>query len=388
MTNQKSLKISLVSGTLAPMRCGIGDYTTRLAHVLSQQPNITLSVIASRDANAQADFSVYPIATTWGWRDLLPILQTLNELKPDVVHYQYPTAVYKRRLLITFLPVLVTLFSLLKFRRPPRAVATIHEYASFTKIGKIRIWLMALQTTRLIAVSPDTAHALRFLRFLGKRVTVIPLGSNLSDDTPPEYAQNPAEWRTRHNISQSTPVLAYFGFVSPSKGLDTLVEAFGQLQTDAQLLFIAEQPDSNAEFAGYYKKLEELINKSGKGEKIKWTGFAPDPDVAAYLQSATIAVLPFDDGVSTRRTSLVAALLNGTPTISTLPRNSREAPGLAHGENIWLVPPRDPATLADAIEKLLAEAALRPKIGASGQKFARSLDWQVIARQHVEFYQK
>jgi hypothetical protein len=46
-----------------------------------------------------------------------PFLQTLNELKPDVVHYQYPTAVYKRQLLITFLPILVALFSLFNSRR-------------------------------------------------------------------------------------------------------------------------------------------------------------------------------------------------------------------------------------------------------------------------------
>jgi glycosyltransferase involved in cell wall biosynthesis len=224
------------------------------------------------------------------------------------------------------------------------------------------------------------------LRILGKKLQYIPLSSNISNNTPPEYTANPQEWRQAHGVATDQPIIAYFGYISENKGLHTLLEAVAKLKESYQLLLIAEPKAQDSNYQAYFERLEGQIKNLDLDQKIHWTGFATSALVAAYLQSATIAVLPFVDGVSLRRTSLMAALANATPVISTQATDSNEGQTLISGENIWLIPPENPQALAAAIQHLLQNPTLRQKLAENGQKFAQNFSWPAIAEQHLELY--
>lgn len=382
-------KICLISGTFPPIQCGVGDYLAVLVKALIKEAgdDFEFSVLTSEQASTnEPKLQLQSLVQKWDWSNLKRVMNWLGNTRPDIVHYQYPTSLYGRSPAITFLPLLIWLQALWQRRKPPTQFLTIHEYHTFHLLGKIRIWLMALSCQQIIAISPNTIKSLSWLRFLGKSLQSIPLGSNISNTLPPEFSQNAASWRQQHNVPNDKVIIGYFGFVSPSKGLDILLKAFANLPdiSDKQLLLIADPTAQHYE--AYYEELQGLIAQLDLKDKIQWTGYATEQEVAAYIQSSTLIVLPFIDGVSLRRTSLVAALLNGAAVISTQPINLEEAAGLQSGENIRLVPANDSSALSDAIALLLADSNLRHKLSENGQKFALKLDWAEIARQHLSLY--
>jgi glycosyltransferase involved in cell wall biosynthesis len=390
LSSSRKLKICLITGTFPPIRCGIGDYTAKLAAALAAVPetNIEVSVITSEQAASVEDKRVKLVALvpSWNWSGARHVIRYLLAERPDIVHFQYPTALYGRHPAITLLPGLVRLWALFKPGWKPTCVLTIHEYATFRALGKIRIWLMALACQMVFGVSPDTVRTFQPLRFLGKRLSHIPIGSNITTEVPPAYRQNPEEWRREHGVKIGCPVIAYFGFISPSKGLPTLIEAFSLLKKEAQLLLIAEPKAQDALYQSYFDNLNGLIKSKRLEQKIHWTGFATEEEVAAYLQSATIAVFPYTDGVSLRRGSLLAALANRVPVISTFPKNSIDSEGLVDSENIWLIPPENSAILNQVIEELSSNSNLHFRLAENGQKLARQFGWPEIAVKHVGLY--
>lgn len=387
------LKVCLVSGTVPPLRCGVGDYTIKLAQALVSQTRIkfelsilTAEQVQTTESYQTAKFKLVNMVSRWDWANLRRILAYFAATQFDIIHFQYPTTLYGRHPAITLLPSLLRLQALIKRSKSPRCILTIHEYATFRLAGKIRIWLMALGCQSVICVSQATVQSLRPLRRLGKQLLYIPLGSNISNELPADYEENPLQWRQAHGLPIGTPIVAYFGFISPSKGLPDLIEAFANLKAEAWLLLIAEPKAQDDNYRSYFDKLKQLIKSRNLEAKVSWTGFVSETEVSAYLRQATVAVFPFIDGVSLRRTSIIAALINRVAVISTIPTNSYEAGSLVAGQNIWLVPPKSPIALGEAIEKLLSDNSLQAKLAENGQKLAAGLSWQTIAQQHLNSY--
>jgi glycosyltransferase involved in cell wall biosynthesis len=107
-------------------------------------------------------------------------------------------------------------------------------------------------------------------------------------------------------------------------------------------------------------------------------------DVSAAFVSSDICVLPFLDGASFRRGSLMAALTHGVPIISTTPEIP--IPELVHGENIYLVPPGDPDAIAEAIRVLANDPALRNRLGQGARELSWLFDWERIADRTMELF--
>lgn len=99
---------------------------------------------------------------------------------------------------------------------------------------------------------------------------------------------------------------------------------------------------------------------------VEWLGHRPD--VAGILADAHIACLPsYREGLPK---ALLEALAAGRPIVTTDVPGCREV--VIDGENGFLVPPRDPAALADALEKLIRDKALREQFGRRGREIAEA----------------
>lgn len=80
----------------------------------------------------------------------------------------------------------------------------------------------------------------------------------------------------------------------------------------------------------------------------------------------------------------MAALAHGLPIVSTQPEVT--IPELVHGENIWLVPPYNPAALSEAAARLAVDAALCRRLSAGAQALAADFAWEHIASRTLEVY--
>jgi glycosyltransferase involved in cell wall biosynthesis len=109
-------------------------------------------------------------------------------------------------------------------------------------------------------------------------------------------------------------------------------------------------------------------------------------DVSAHLLAADCAALPFRDGASFRRGSLLAALAHGCPLITTAPADPATTADLADGRVALMIPPGDSAALAAALARLAASPELRAALAAAGPRAAAPFAWPAIARRHTQLY--
>lgn len=106
------------------------------------------------------------------------------------------------------------------------------------------------------------------------------------------------------------------------------------------------------------------IEKANKLGFIEW--FGEVPDVRPYLAQTSVFVLPsYREGVPR---STQEAMAMGRPVITTDVPGCRET--VIEGVNGFLVPPRDPQTLAYAMEKFILNPELIEKMGKESRKLA------------------
>jgi glycosyltransferase involved in cell wall biosynthesis len=122
-----------------------------------------------------------------------------------------------------------------------------------------------------------------------------------------------------------------------------------------------------------------------------WTDFLPEADVSAALTGADMATLPYRDGVSLQRGTLMAALAHGLPIVTTrppLPPPASPLPSLVDDVNAVLVPPDTPDALAQAILALWRDPPRRERLGGTARDLSALFRWEHIGQQHVFWYKR
>jgi glycosyltransferase involved in cell wall biosynthesis len=211
----------------------------------------------------------------------------------------------------------------------------------------------------------------------------IPIGSNIKTYTPNHVEV--AEVKENLNLTNQDCLLGYFGFLNESKGADTLLHALSLLGERFHLVFIGGQTgSSDPTNVAYLEQMKILIKELGLTERVHWTGFLPDPRVSTYLAAADMLVMPYRDGASLRRGTLMAVLAHGRPLVTTIP--SAATPELIDKENVWFVPANNAKALSEAIKKLAADEDSRVALGKKAAKTANLFSWQHIARSTIAFF--
>jgi glycosyltransferase involved in cell wall biosynthesis len=123
----------------------------------------------------------------------------------------------------------------------------------------------------------------------------------------------------------------------------------------------------------------------GVSQRVIWSGYRPPDEVSALWQASDIAVLPYADGASLRRGTLLAAFAHGLPVVSTTPRVAVEQ--LRDGENILLAAPGDDRALAEQVIALINSPELRAKLSQGALRLAEEFSWSRIADQHLALYE-
>ncbi|MHB1131294.1 MAG: glycosyltransferase [Chloroflexota bacterium] len=388
----------------------MGDYTRLLAGALAANEDVEVTVLTQRRPSLPSEQPswgqiVAPVGH-WGFGSWRPIVDHLRASQPDILHIQYQTAAYGMHPAINLLPLRLRLSG---WRG--RVVTTFHDLRPpyfFPKAGAARhlpaLWL-AWGSDALVLVAGEHWPSvplvwLRKLRAdLGAATHVIPIGSNIPACPSPGYERS--AWRRRLGVAPEETLLAFFGFINASKGADDLLRALAELRTAGEavrLLMVGGSGDSNAQDKRAQGAFEALVLELGLSQLVQATGFATEEEVSAHLMSADLCVLPFVDGATFQRGTLLATLAHGLPTISTAASGADgaeardaglwEGPRLVHGDNVWLVPSRQPSAIAAGIRHLASSVELRQRLGDGARRLAADLSWPRIAARHVELYRR
>jgi glycosyltransferase involved in cell wall biosynthesis len=362
-------KLGLVCGSWPAIKCGIGDFSYRLAVELRRQ-GYPVVVITDRSASATdvPGVEVLPAISSWGCGNLPQLLEIIRQANVACINLQYPTQLYGRVSAIDLLPLMV------RWRLRLPVVTTLHEYTSYHRMGRMRVQFLARASTATIIPDPANLNALATdVPGIRSKLHHVPLGPTIEPSLPAGYDRT--TWRTTHGVAPRTLVLAYFGFISPGKGVETLLDAVEQLAEahDVHLWILADRDPSNPLYAPYHALIAERIERVSRSRHITWTGYLGVGQLSSYLAAADLAVLPFADGVSWRRTTLLAALAHGLPVLSTGPRAL--APGIS------VVHAGDAPALAAAIAQLNEHREALTALARDAAQTAASINWASIAGQ-------
>jgi glycosyltransferase involved in cell wall biosynthesis len=136
--------------------------------------------------------------------------------------------------------------------------------------------------------------------------------------------------------------------------------------------------------------LRQLIEAEGLSTQVELAGAVFQEDLSRYLAQALIFVLPCvvardgdRDGIPN---ALIEAMAMEIPTVST---QVSGIPELVQPEQTGLlVPPGDPAALADALARLLDDADLRVKLGRAGRaRVVESFEIEKNTQELVRIFQ-
>jgi len=363
----KKVKLAIISGTYPPMKCGVGDYTAILSHHLTQS-GVDVSIITSKQADATNQaIKIYNCIDKWEWASIKLITNQLAAIAPDVVLFEWPTAVYKRSLAVNYLPQAI------KKRFPNmRLLATLHELRYFKPWTRLRLHWLYQAVDHLILVDPlDQPWVTKKFKN-SQQLSFIPIGSNIPEAKEFDRPKN----RAALGIKSDDKLITFFGFANAPKGLELLIDSLIELNhPKIKLLLLSELKHTDP----YQAKLLNKINHSHLQQSTIQRFNEPSNRIAQLLKSADLAALPFLDGISLKRGTLMACLNQGLPIISTIPQMGYDHP-FQHEQNSWLIPINDKQALKNSIIQLISDAQLRETLSQGAMKLASSFSWTDIAR--------
>ena len=164
------------------------------------------------------------------------------------------------------------------------------------------------------------------------------------------------------------PVILGVGRLVRSKGFDVLVRALSRLaaHVNAHVVLVGEGPEAS--------RLDALARSLGVADRLHRIGFTANP--WTYMARADVLAVP-------SRTEGLPDVINEAHAIR-IPVVASEcstsvADALAAGEAGVLVPPDDPAALADALTRTLEDGALAARLMERGHQRVATLSPEVAA---------
>ncbi len=250
------------------------------------------------------------------------------------------------------------------YLRPVPSVLTVHDPIPhpgwFSWLDARFQDLSIRQASRCIVLSHALVEATARRGIPASRVDVVPHGLLV----PPAALPAPAQPGV-----QEPPTILFFGRIEPYKGLEVLLQAFRLLKqkgSPARLQIVG-----SGNFAPYAPLAEglpdlEVVNR--------WIA---EDEIAGFFQQASILVVPYTSATQSGPVSIAASF--GLAVAATQTGGLPEQ--VQSGETGLLVPPRDPAALAAALQTLAANPALRERLGlALRQRHQELNNWPRIAQ--------
>lgn len=401
------IQMTLIAGKYQPLHCGVAHYTECFRTALDKQ-GVQSVVLTTHDAaQAACDPSVIGVVHGWSLSNLLPLAQAIQATPTDILHIQHAAGTYGFERAIFLLPLLLKLMG---WRKP--IVTTLHEYGwwewqpsfipsqflEWLKMwGQNRGWwdredgFLLTLSDAMITTNSDAEKVIHTrLPQLDDRVYRIPIAANVE---VAQIEQSVARQVLRQtcNWTVDAEIIAFFGFLHPVKGLETLLPAFKQVlavRPQVRLLLVGGVESlalQGEQATNYWNKLHALVSELGLKTMVHLTGYLPADVASRYLAGADVGVLPFNHGITLKSGSLLTLMAHGLPVITT--HHNPPDSDLADENLVRLVNPRDVEDLATALKELLADSAARSRLSDAGRAFVGRFAWDAIAKSHLEVYQ-
>jgi len=325
----------MVTGSYPPEFCGVGAYTENLVrHLRSLGLHVT-------------------VASKGPWLGIQAVRNVLNlrKMPTDLIHIQYPAVGFGQGLAAQILCLL-----------SKKSIVTIHEASQVHFLRRLALIPFLLRARHVIFTNEfERNYARRFCPWLLRKSSVIPLGSSIEG--------RPSADKTENRI-------VHFGLIRPQKGIEDVLEAarLSLSQNENLRFLIVGTPDANS------FDYSESLKRQSVGLPIEWQGSLTDEQVASLLSRTRFGYMPFPDGATERRTSLLALYANGVVVTTT--SSKMTSPEMKESSVIANSPAEAVKAMAALFQNRTDELRIRSKALTYMERFS----WNRIATAHQDLY--
>lgn len=348
------MRVAIVSGIWPPDVGGPAVHAPALARYLTERGD-PVEVVTT--ASAAPESTGYPVH--WVSRGLPGGIRHLKALgairraarRADVV---YATTMIRRASFGARLarrPYVVKLVADEAYERAVRGGrfhGTIEEFQTWN--GGVRArWLRSSRSSALRRAKHVFVPS-EYLRTIALGWGLDPDHVSVLHNPAPVVPPLPSRTELRHELGEGdTILLAFAGRLVPQKDLMSLLAAIVSVP-GARLVLLGEGPER--------VRLETEAARLDLAERVRFLGGGDREAVLRLFAAADVAVL--SSSWENFPHTVVEALAVGTPMVATAVGGVPEV--VRDGENGLLVPPRDPAALAGALERIVADGELRARL--------------------------
>ncbi len=360
------MRIVLVSPTSLRLGCGIGDHGYRLAEAMARSAEVWMVASSGGAERAPPEGLAGVLDTRSAFR------RFLRQVRPDAVLLQHaPHLGSPRGLNLRGLPFAALSRSAgaapwiffhetaRPYQARPGAIlqGTIQRAVAASLLGLAAgAFVPSRERIAQLAVLDPTRRL---------RIEFVPVGSGVRlHPVPPDGRES---LRRTRSIDPGSVVLTLFGRGHESLLADralAALEATLAAGVDAHLVAIGSVADR--------------LGPSPAPGRVHRLGFLPEAEVSAWLSATDVFLLPLSDGVSTRRTTLAAALGHGLATVATRGANTDRE--FFDGGFLELAGCDDGPGFAAAVVRLARDPAAREGLAGAGHRtFLARLAWERLA---------
>jgi glycosyltransferase involved in cell wall biosynthesis len=386
-------RIGLVYGDYPPnppgRSDGGSDFLQRLAEGLVASGHDVTAIVSRRDDRearftSAAGVHVAPVIRDWTLRSavtgqLSALRKVLNDHRIDVVHLIYPDPFLRYGSDTYHLPFLLKAAA----RRP--LVVTFFGFGltGASLVAKGGVFSLFASADRVVITDADLLRRFRrTLPWWGRKARTGLVGS-IADETSPTWSKEALNRRkVALGLNPGQRHVGFFGFWSPDKGLENLLEAHRIVrETGHDVVLVLIGGRAEAMRFEYERGVLRLADELGIAGSVIETGPKTSREVSEYMVAMDVCALPFKVN-PLGRSSLALALNLGVPTVVTRPygTDARLLTGLPLLDSV------DPPVIAAAITALLDDASAQEAASEAATRAARHWSWDAIVGQYAALY--
>lgn len=362
----------IITGEYPPQAGGVADYTRLIALGLAARGDrVAVWAPALTDPEAdEAGVEVHRLPGAFGPRALAALSRGLDAAGPGEILVQYVPQAFGMRGMN--LPLCLWLFA----RRRAGITIMFHEVAlALTWQQPMRHNVIGLAHRAMTFVLTRAARRcfigaaaweslVRPLAPSGTSISWLPVPSSLPRIDDPAGVRAIRATLT----SEGGVVLGHFGTARERWIAEQLAAVVPQLlreRPNVSLLLVGRQSSDLRSCV--------LAADPELDGRVRATGALAPADASRHLSACDLMLQPYDDGVSTRRSSMMAALAHGRPIVTTF--GIFTEPLWRQAGAVALVDTGNVAAMRDALARLVDDAGERARLGAAaGALYAQRFD--------------
>jgi len=370
------MRIAIMTDSYFPTRDGVVTAVVALTESLREMGH-TVFIIAPDPGEKLREPGVYyfPAVKFKKYPDYyLPIFpsgkkELIESLYPDIIHIQGVAFMALKALVVsrsTGVPTVVTyctnVVDTLEFYSPVPVPSFI-----LSKLAWIYIRNFMKRPGCVIGLTPETIREFEENGIKPKRTAVIPIGIDISRF---ELGLDGSGIRKRHGFTDERVVI-HVGRVSYEKNIGIVIKAMKHLPDVVKLMIVGKGPA--------LQDMKDLVKNEGLENRIVFTGFVPDEELALHYAASDIVVSA--SRFETQGLTITEAMACGLPAACSDGRAFLDV--IREGENGYFFKD-SPEECAQAILKCLDN---RISLSAGARKAAEEYSKETTAKKTIELYE-